>query len=142
MAGARAPAVFFGAWRVAASPRGEELLGDTSQSLRGGRHRITELPLDGATSIYEAALVPSSPRISIHEFVALRFLRAAKQDARCNRVMLKTIYVPFTSRSKRGLPLSGSKFGSIFSQPGEREYGILSRGSSWSSAFSGSPTSR
>lgn len=31
----------------------------------------SELPLDGATSIYEAALVPSSPRISIHEFVTV-----------------------------------------------------------------------
>ena len=35
-----------------------------------------------------------------------------------NRGLL--FYVPFTNRSKRGLPLSGSKFGSILSQPGER----------------------
>jgi hypothetical protein len=29
-------------------------------------------------------------------------------------------YLPLTSRSKRGLPRSGAKFGSILSQPGER----------------------
>ena len=29
-------------------------------------------------------------------------------------------YFPFTNRSKRGLPRSGAKVGSILSQPGER----------------------
>jgi hypothetical protein len=51
-------------------------------------------------------------------------------------------YFPATSRSKRGLPRSGAKFGSILSQPGDNKYGILSNGSSWSSACSGSATSR
>jgi hypothetical protein len=49
--------------------------------------------------------------------------------------------MPFTSRSKRGLPRSGAKLGSIFSQPGESQYGIFRSGSSLSSAFSCSPTS-
>jgi hypothetical protein len=51
-------------------------------------------------------------------------------------------YPPATSRSKRGLPRSGAKVGSILSQPGDSKYGILSNGSSRSRAFSGSPTSR
>ena len=49
-------------------------------------------------------------------------------------------FAPATSFSNRGFLRSGSKLGSIFSQPGERKSGIFSSGSSWSSAFSGSPT--
>jgi hypothetical protein len=33
---------------------------------------------------------------------------------------LTTIYVPFTSRSKRGLPRSGAKLGSTRNQPGAK----------------------
>ena len=51
------------------------------------------------------------------------------------------IHFPATSLWKRTFLRRGSKVGSIFSQPGERKYGIFSSGSSWSSAFSGSPTS-
>ncbi len=50
--------------------------------------------------------------------------------------------LPASSRSNRGLPRSGAKFGSIRSQPGESQYGTVSSGSSRSSACSGSPTSR
>ncbi len=46
------------------------------------------------------------------------------------------------SRSKRGLPLSDAKLGSIRIQSPVRRYGSLSSTSNWSSAFSGSPTSR
>jgi hypothetical protein len=47
--------------------------------------------------------------------------------------------VPETIAWKRGYFRSGSKVGSIRSQPGVRKYGILSNGSIRSSAFSGSP---
>ena len=40
---------------------------------------------------------------------------------------LRLCYEPFTSRSKRGLPRSGAKLGSILSQPGERLLGLLSQ---------------
>jgi hypothetical protein len=45
-----------------------------------------------------------------------------------------------TSFWNRGFLRSGSKFGSIVSQPGERMYGIFNSGSSLSRAFSGSST--
>lgn len=45
-------------------------------------------------------------------------------------------------RSKRGLPRSCAKSGSTVSQRRVTTYGSVSRRSSWSSAFSGSPASR
>jgi hypothetical protein len=53
-----------------------------------------------------------------------------------------TAYFPATSFWNRGFLRSGSKLGSIFSHPGDSQYGIFKSGSSWSSAFSGSPTRR
>ena len=47
-----------------------------------------------------------------------------------------------SNRSYRGFPLSSAKVGSTLSHPADTKYGMLSSGSSMSSAFSGSPTIR
>ena len=89
----------------------------------------------------------------------LRRLESHRGIARCEKAELTMLSVarikesgltpyhfpyhfPATSLSNRGFPRSGSKLGSIFSQPGERKYGIFKSGSRFSSAFSGSPPRR
>ena len=72
------------------------------------------------------------------DFRAWGTIRAARRPADRGRAGPQR---PDTNRWNRGLPRSGAKVGSIRSHPGEREYGILRRGSSRSRAFSGSPTS-
>jgi hypothetical protein len=49
-------------------------------------------------------------------------------------------FAPAASFRNRGFVRSGSKLGSMRSQPGERKYGISSNGPRTSSAFLGSPT--
>jgi hypothetical protein len=87
---------------------------------------------------------PSSARVTCPALKTSHIPPASRGALGCRRVREGTggddHFAPATSFWNRGFLRSASKLGSIFSQPGERMYGIFNSGSSWSSAFSGSPT--